>query len=234
MSLHIRPFLEKYFYFFMSLLIAAVVTYGFSHTVDQNLIHPTHPRPKILWPHAIIFTCWLVFYILQSALVRLRKVRIHKILGWFGLALGIIIIFLGPQTAFVLARYYLHVDHKPLTFVALHLSIPLFDILCFTCTFIPAILCRKKPELHRRLILLASCSLSAAGWGRTFLGPQFCWLGVDFFILLGIVRDLIVMRRVHKVYRWGLPTFFIGQATVYTLFTIDPPFFLRFYNFLLS
>ena len=32
--------LQNYFYFAMSLLIAAAVTYGFSHTVNENLIHP--------------------------------------------------------------------------------------------------------------------------------------------------------------------------------------------------
>ena len=40
-------FLNKYFYFCMSLLIAAVVMYGFSHTVNENLLHATPPRPLI-------------------------------------------------------------------------------------------------------------------------------------------------------------------------------------------
>jgi hypothetical protein len=39
-------FLNKYFYFCMSLLVAAVVVYGFSHTVNDDLLHATPPRPR--------------------------------------------------------------------------------------------------------------------------------------------------------------------------------------------
>ena len=79
--------LHNYFYLFMSLLIAAAIVYGFSHTVDKNLIHPTPARPAILYLHAVVFTSWLIFYIFQSLLVRTRNVRIHKQVGWFGVAL---------------------------------------------------------------------------------------------------------------------------------------------------
>ena len=45
----------QYFYFFMSLLIAATVVYGFSHTIDHNLIHPSPLPPFVLYIHAIMF-----------------------------------------------------------------------------------------------------------------------------------------------------------------------------------
>jgi hypothetical protein len=51
-------FWSQYFYFFMSLLVAAVIVYGFSHTIDQNLIHPKIPRPRLLYFHAALFTGW--------------------------------------------------------------------------------------------------------------------------------------------------------------------------------
>jgi hypothetical protein len=47
--------LEKYFYCFMSVFIALVVFYGFSFTVNKNLIHPAIQRPWILWLHGIVF-----------------------------------------------------------------------------------------------------------------------------------------------------------------------------------
>jgi len=40
--------LDKYFYFAMSLLFAAIVVAGFSRTVNQNLFHPALPRPFLL------------------------------------------------------------------------------------------------------------------------------------------------------------------------------------------
>ena len=41
-------FLRQYFYFCMSLLIAVVVVYGFSHTIGQNLLHASPIPPFVL------------------------------------------------------------------------------------------------------------------------------------------------------------------------------------------
>lgn len=49
-------FWSRYFYFFMALLVTAVIVYGFSRTIDQNLIHPKIPRPRLLYFHAALFT----------------------------------------------------------------------------------------------------------------------------------------------------------------------------------
>src|SRR5260370_33818084 len=90
--------LDQYFYFFMSLLIPAVVVYGFSFTVGNNLIHPAFPRPLILYVHAAVFSGWLVFFMLQSALVRTHNVHWHRRIGWFGVALGVVIPVLGIRS----------------------------------------------------------------------------------------------------------------------------------------
>jgi hypothetical protein len=49
-------FLNRYFYFTMSLVIAGIVVWGFSHTIDQNLIHATPVRPWILYLHGAVFS----------------------------------------------------------------------------------------------------------------------------------------------------------------------------------
>src|SRR5258707_9447137 len=99
--------LERSFYFWMSLLIAAVVVYGFSFTVNPNLFHPPSPRPAILYVHAVLFTGWLAFLTLQSALVRTRNVKVHRTLGWFGLALGATMPLVGVATAIVMTRMHI-------------------------------------------------------------------------------------------------------------------------------
>src|SRR5690348_946060 len=98
-------FWDRPFYFFMSLLIAVVVVYGFSQTIDMNLIHPTIPRPFLLYVHAAVFTGWLVFFILQSALVRTDNVRIHRTIGGFGIAMGTAMPVLGVATALTMTRF---------------------------------------------------------------------------------------------------------------------------------
>lgn len=215
--------LDKYFYFGMSLLVAAVVVYGFSHTVDQNLIHATPARPWILWTHGIVMTGWLVFFIFQSALVRTHNVKLHRLTGWFGAGLAVLITVFGIATAIIMDRfvvYRLHVPNEQWFF-----SIQLWDMIAFTTCFWLAVYWRKKPEYHRRLILVATCALTAAGWGRFpgVLSHYWFYAGVDALILLGVVRDLIVNRRIHIVYRYALPAFVVAQIIAVPVLWLGHP-----------
>jgi hypothetical protein len=227
--------LEKYFYFGMSLLITGVVIYGFSHTVGENLIHPTIPRPWILYVHAAVFSVWLVFFILQSTLVRTNHVQIHRKMGWFGVGLGATIPVLGISTAITMGRFnavQLHYANS-----AVDLIIPFFDIVAFTIAFSLAIYWRRKPEYHRRLMLIATCALTAAGFGRfpeKVLPSVIFYSGVDLLILLGLLRDVIVNRRVHPVYRYALPALLIGQTIVMYTNIHKLPYWMKIANALLG
>jgi len=220
--------LENYFYFFMTLLIFGIVVYGFSHTVDQNLIHPAVPRPFILYAHAAVFSGWLVLFVLQSTLVRSHHVRWHRRVGWFGAGLGALIPVLGVATAITMGRFNLFQLHQP--GAAAFLIIPLWDMATFTPAFALAVYWRKKPEFHRRLILIASCALTAASFGRfppNILPRIVFYAGVDSLILLGVVRDLIVNRSIHQVYRYALPAIMVGQVVVMYTAIAQPALWMR-------
>jgi hypothetical protein len=217
--------LEKYFYFFMSLLIAGVVVFGFSQTVEQRLIHPTPPRPLILYIHAAVFSLWPLFLIFQSALVRTHNVRLHRLTGWFGAALGAAIPIVGLLTAIAMTRF--RNVHALSQGNEAFLIVPLSDLVAFSIPFALAIYWRKKPEYHRRLVLVASCALTSAAFGR-FVHPFILfYAGVDLLILIGVARDLMIMKRIHPVYLYSLPCLVVLQiAAVYT-FTHNLPVWLR-------
>ena len=204
--------IDKYFYFAMSLLAVALVLAGFGRTVNGNLLHADLPRPGILWVHAAAFSTWVLFFVLQSALVRTHNVRVHRSLGWFGAALGTFMVPLGLTTAVIMARFKFHQLHQ--ADAALFLSVPFLDITCFATFFTLAVYWRKKPELHRRFIFLATSVLLAAAVGRLpYLDhSSFFYAGVDAVILLGVVRDLLVNRRVHLIYRIALPALILMQT----------------------
>jgi len=44
-------------------------------------------RSHPLSVHPIVFPTWVVFFIVQSALIRSHNVRLHRRLGWFGVRL---------------------------------------------------------------------------------------------------------------------------------------------------
>lgn len=224
---------ESYFYFVMSLVIAAVVIYGFSQTIQKKLIHAVPPRPLLLHIHGAVFFGWVLFFILQSVLVRARTVRWHQRIGWFGVVLGVLMTVVGFSTAVTMARFNKLILHT--RYPEANLLISFFDITAFTIAFALAIYWRKKPEFHRRLQLMACCALTAAAFGRfpplfvisrashglaafTFLIWATLYAGVDSLILLAVGRDLVVDRRIHPVFLYGLPPFIVAQACVmYTL-----------------
>ena len=144
-----RGFLEDYFYFVMSLLMAGIVVVGFGRTVNRVMIHPAVPPPAILWVHAAAFSGWVMFFIFQSALVRTRNVKWHRRCGWFGVGLGASIVLLGTATAIAMTRFEVYRMHMGArTYVVLIAR--MIDMACFAPLFALAIAQRKKPQLHRR------------------------------------------------------------------------------------
>jgi hypothetical protein len=212
----------RYFYFAMSLLLAAIVFAGFKRTVNDNLFHPAIPRPFILWIHASAFTTWVIFFIFQSALVRVRKVSWHRSIGWFGAGLATVMVPLGVVTAIVMARFdtvQLHIKDADA-----FLSIPFYDMIAFGVCIALAIYWRTKPELHRRLIFIATCGFMDAAFGRFayLLDNNLFYPCLDLLILLGVARDLLVDRRVHKVYLYAAPLLIVGQSLSVYMWRSNP------------
>ena len=202
--------MDRYFYFFFSLVAAGIVVVGFSRTTDQNLFHAAPPRPVLLWIHGAAFSAWVVFFILQSALVRVRKVSVHRTLGWFGAVLGAVMVTLGCVIAVVMGRFDALQLHRP---DPAFLSIPFFDMASFGTLLGLAIVWRGKPEWHRRLLVLATCGLLGAAVARYdyVFNHNLFYVCVDAVMLLGVARDLLVDRRVHNVYLYAIPALVIWQ-----------------------
>jgi len=223
----------RYFYFCMSLVVAAIVIYGFSHTVNPNLIHATPPRPWLLWVHGSLFSGWVAFFTLQSALVRTRNVPLHRLLGWFGAALAASMTVVGLTTAVVMGRFDIGMHESG---IPAFLMIPFWDMACFTTLFWLAILWRRKPEIHRRLLLTATCLLTDAAIFRFPVAIAQTWFfaGADLLIVAGVVRDLIVIRRVHPAYTYALLFLIPGQLFVMYTWLTSAHWWIRIANAILG
>ena len=218
----LKAFLSRYFYFSMALAMAGLVVWGFSRTVEANLFHAKPQRPLLLWMHGTAFATWMVFFILQSALVRVRKVSVHRFLGWFGAALATVMVVLGFTVSIVMTRFDMSVLHQ--TDVASFLSIPFEDMIVFGTCIALAIYWRTRPEYHRRLIFIASCVLMDAAIGRFdfWYNHSIFYAGLDLLIVLGMMRDWIVDGRAHKVYLYALPPMILLQSLAVYLWRVNP------------
>jgi hypothetical protein len=214
MTIGPKILLARYFYLGMGLLLTAIVFYGFSHTVEANLLHPSFPRPVALYLHAAVFGGWMILFVVQSALVAAaRRPQWHRKLGWLGFAMGCAMPVLGMVSA--LRMTHLRSGFGDTDDVAF-LVLALIDMAAFAALFALAILWRGQPETHRRLMFTATCGLCVAALTRFppwLPGAEGSWAYayVDGLIALGAVRDLIVLRRVHPVYLWALPCLMAAQ-----------------------
>jgi hypothetical protein len=212
-------------YFCCAWLIAAAVAYGFAHTLSPHLLSAAVPRPLILWIHAGVFFGWVALFILQTALVRSRRVRWHRRLGVAGLILGASMPPLGIATAIAMARFDVAQGLHDAAYMAAHLSIPLNDMIFFAGVFAAAVWWRKRPDVHRRLMLVATCLLTAAAFARfPFITiTELRWYaGVDVLLLIAVAHDLAVERRVHIAYAISLPPVLAGQIVAMWLFLARP------------
>ncbi len=183
----------------------AVVVYGFSRTVGPNLLHSNRPHRMWLALHGVILLAWMLFFVVQSALIRARKIRLHRMLGWFGAANGLLCI-IGLAAITIASAAPL-----ALRFVGG------VSVLGFGIPFVLAIVWRRRPELHRRLLLIATAVLTNAAFARfpsAFHPNHLFFLGTDAFILVGVLRDIVVTRRLHPVYAYGATALFASEFLV--------------------
>ena len=195
------------FYIAMSLMMLALVTYGFSNTIGPGLLHTQRPVRDVmlLSVHGAVFYAWMLFMVAQAALIRLRHTRLHRLLGWFGAADAVLVVIMGLWATF----------HQPAPF-----ALEIVGVLSMAGFGIPvalAILWRKRPAYHRRLLLIGTAMLTNAAFARfpgSYLPGHFFYAGTDLLIAIGVTRDLWKERSIHVVYRYAMPILLAAEIAV--------------------
>ena len=210
---------DRKFYTGMAIAMLFTALIGFSRTYFVGLIsgHATTVTGRVpnvtVHVHALLFTSWLVLFIVQTSLVATHRVKVHRKLGYFGVALGAAMIVVGGRTAVEAARLgAVPPGANPWNFIA----IPFGDITTFAIFFLGAVLWRNDKDKHKRLMILASvCLMSAAlfRWpGVAHVGPLAAYGLTLLFPIACTVYDRWSRGRVHPVYWWGLALLVLGVA----------------------
>src|SRR6185436_13121375 len=116
---------------------------------------------------------------------------------------GVVVIVVGLITAF--ARFALRVRAGEVVAAQMQLLGPLLDMLVFAPLFAAAIYYRRTPELHKRLMIVATTALLVAAVTRMpFLGSPPDRLPLHLIwtapILLAMAHDFWRQRRIHPIY----------------------------------
>jgi hypothetical protein len=192
---------ERIFYTAMSVAILITVFAGFSRTWFLRPYFQTQPLLPLLIAHGIIFSAWIVLFVMQTTLVAAKRTRIHMRLGIAGGLLATLMIAIGAYTAMVRAKGPSPVPGvNPLSF----LTIPLGDLLVFGILVGTALYFRRRPDTHKRLMLLSTIAILPAAVARLPIGfietgGPLVFFGVsDLFILPLLVFDIVTRGRPHR------------------------------------
>ena len=174
-----------YFYIFTAILMLIIMLAGF---------HPYYLRGEgmggrkispqlmtLVLVHGSAMTAWLVLFFVQSLLIPARKLRLHMKLGWGAIAVALVVSGSGFMVAVQSVRPIPTIPFWGMAYRQF-LMVMLAEVLLFTLFVLAGVLSRKKPKIHRSMMLLASLSILAGATVRMpVLFPIFGeggWLGI--------------------------------------------------------
>lgn len=196
--------------FFVGIAIAMliVVGLGFGRSFFLRPAFIEKPLPTYLIAHGATMTAWFLLFLMQTMFVSARRVDIHRKLGVAGIALAIGVVVtavivnlnVGPRAlnAGTISRY-----DEAVGFALGSLS----SLIPFVALVSLAVLLRRNPNLHKRLMFWAFVwMLGPAFAGSRPLGqfldplvaPFLPFFPSDFIWLLALMfYDWRTLRKIH-------------------------------------
>ncbi len=212
--------------FYVRMAAACVLTafLGFVPTYWQPLAAGKFAANPIVHIHGLLFFSWTLFVLLQTSLVASGQTQRHRDVGIVGVSLATAMCIVGVLVALNAVRNAFAVGAvaQGESFAIL----PLFDIIPFGVLVALAVYNTRRPEVHKRLMMLATIGILGAPVARPFLafvftaippGPPPVWIVypagavVDLFLVAAIAYDWRTRGRPHPVYLWGSAALVILQ-----------------------
>ncbi|MCA9307324.1 MAG: hypothetical protein R3B46_07875 [Phycisphaerales bacterium] len=160
----------RYFFTFAAAIMLVLTFLGFSAFYLRGLAFPNRPiAPPIknlIIFHAVCMSLWMGVLVLQPALIAAGKRKLHMKLGKAAAAFAALILVTGVVVA-VRATQVTPPDAVILGFPRLNFfAIPLFTVLAFAAFIAAAIAYRRKPRIHRALMIAGTLITLSAPLNR--------------------------------------------------------------------
>jgi hypothetical protein len=192
------------------------------------MLSGTGAKTFLIHTHAVVFVGWLALFTMQAALAANGRIALHTRLGPWLFAFGVVLIVVGVVTA--LGRFENDISANDFALARRRLFGPLRDMVVFGPLLAAGWIYRRRPEIHKRIMLVATTVLLVAAVGRMrFLGVWFggpppmavVLLIWTLPVLLAMAHDFVTKRLVHPVYVIGMAAM-VGMQVVSPLRTTQP------------
>lgn len=194
------------FYLAIACVAVAAAAIGFSTTYFIPVATGRFPGPWIAHVHGFLFLSWILLLVVQTNLIRRRTMNLHRRIGSWALPLALAMALSGIGVGVHAVRRDLadgigEVAYSQLIGVVAAMTI-------FVLYVGIALWNRKRPDWHKRMILLATIAILWPAWFRfRHLMP---WLprpdillavvASDSLIVIAMMRDRLKFGHVHPAY----------------------------------
>src|SRR5688500_3572782 len=152
------------FYLLIGIIGLLAVVVGFFTTYIKPTLRGDFAAPVVVHIHGAFAFGWILLFLAQTIAVKFSNLKLHKILGYFGLfiAVGITSTML-PTGLFQVNRDLSRGmgDTAVSQIVGIVTTVLMFAILVAA-----GFIYRKKPKVHKRLLLLATIVVLWPAWFR--------------------------------------------------------------------
>jgi hypothetical protein len=155
---------SKFFYFQMALVCMAVAFLGFLPSYWTPMATGILHKAPISHIHGIVFFCWSLYFVFQSWLGATGQIARHRAVGLIGVSLATAMLIFGVMVSIQVMRETAAAGLADLG--AEIADVALSNILLFAVLIIFALVNTRRPEWHKRLMLMAAISILGAPIAR--------------------------------------------------------------------
>ncbi|UVO51627.1 hypothetical protein M0208_14345 [Sphingomonas sp. SUN019] len=190
---------EDRFFGGMALAMVAITFVGFAPSYYFMRFTAAPALLPIVHLHGLVFTGWILLHAGQTGLVVSRRIDLHRRIGVFGAVLAVAVVVLGFITALVTAPLHGLPGHRAPPIIFPFMAVSTFGILCAA-----GVAWRRKPQHHKRIMLLATSALIITPGARIgrMVGtelppPVFGMLLTDVLLAALVIFDVRTRGRLH-------------------------------------
>lgn len=214
---------EPRFFFTLAVVLTAIVIVGFALQPVLGRVH--YPGlPVALYFHGLLFVTWCALAVVQPVLIGTGQRRMHRALGWFGLALALGMTFSGIRVTMdaVIAGRVAPAE--------LWMAMNILSMVAFLALVAGGVAVRRATDWHRRLLACATIIMTGPAWARILpvhlFGP-FTLIVLTVVVLAfvgwGMAYDRRTRGRIHPA--WYIGALGVAMPGLFTLpLAMVPPF----------
>jgi hypothetical protein len=210
--------------FYSWIALASVLTafLGFVPTYWMPMAQGAFKANPIVHLHGMLFFSWTLFALVQTSLIPAGNVALHRSVGLAGISFATVLTMVG----LLAAQNSLHTAyaHNQAAGGEAFLIVPLAVIATFATFFTLAIANIRRPDFHKRYMLLATISVLNAPLARPLIAWVFklppteqlpVWINVPacylsyLLVAAAMIYDWRTRGRPHIVYLVALPVLLV-------------------------